>query len=104
MAVIIAIAIIIINTGFFGSAATFGQCSVSVLNQEGGHLTSSGSASVNENQCKEDCISTGNSERDQETEIFCKFKTITWYGWEKTPQEFPELDARIISDYNISKW
>lgn len=51
----------------------------------------SSSNSVIENQCKEKCVLNAILGKNEDRDVFCKFQTLSGYGWSKTPEEFEEM-------------
>jgi len=79
---------VILNTEILGDGATFGECTISTSEQRS--FVSSGSSMI-ENQCKEDCVLNSILGKNDDRDVFCKFQTLSGYGWSKTPEEFEEI-------------
>jgi hypothetical protein len=89
---IVGILAVIFHTELLGENATYGQCIISAFGNNGGHSSKS---SIYENQCKQSCVSSGNSEVNKNRNVSCKFETISGYGWVTSPKEFEYMIDKL---------
>ena len=90
---------IILHTELLGEHATYGECIVTASYSHGG-FNSSVDRSTSENQCKQSCAWTGSSnQKHDDTNVSCKFQTVSGYGWIESAEEFEDL----IVDYPVSR-
>ena len=83
--IIIAALAIILHTNLMGEHATYGTCIITSSSEVHG-FSSSSEKSITENQCKQNCIWSGNNELYMK-KISCSFQTITDYGWIVSPKD-----------------
>jgi hypothetical protein len=86
--IVITMLTVILNTEILGDDATFGECIISTSEQRSS--VSSGSSMI-ENQCKEECVLNALLGKNEDRDVFCKFHTLSGYGWSKAPEEFEEI-------------